>query len=210
MFKMLNIELASEFIVMAATLMYIKSRTLLPRHHQPPEEDAEEDDPRWDLIRQLIEYKKFKDAAEFLGKREVEQQDMFAAHPEKPELPKDEPESMPEIGIFDLIRAFQKVLSRFEDSRELGEIVDDRFTVSDKIDYLLTHIEPGRSLRFIELFERATSRTEVIVTFLALLELIKLRQFRVEQSEALGEISITRSENAGRLDEDDYAGIDEA
>ena len=114
------------------------------------------------------------------------------------------------VTDFDLIRAFQKVLSRFEDSRELGEIVDDRFTVSDKIDYLLTHIEPGRSLRFIELFERATSRTEVIVTFLALLELIKLRQFRVEQSEALGEISITRSENAGRLDEDDYAGIDEA
>jgi len=77
-FKMLNIDLASEFIVMAANLMYIKSRTLLPKQEQPPEEDIEEDDPRWELIRQLIEYKKFKDAAGFLSQKAIEQEDYFA------------------------------------------------------------------------------------------------------------------------------------
>src|SRR5207248_4842591 len=77
-FQMLNIEVASEFIVMAANLMYIKSRTLLPVSQQPPEEDAEEDDPRWELIRQLIEYKKFKEAAAQLHDRALEQENIFA------------------------------------------------------------------------------------------------------------------------------------
>ena len=86
-FKLLNIDLASEFIVMAANLMYLKSRTLLPRVDQPPEEDAEEDDPRWELIRQLIEYKKFKDAAGFLSLRELEQEGRFAHQPEAADLP---------------------------------------------------------------------------------------------------------------------------
>src|SRR5213595_8244 len=77
-FKELNIELAGEFIVMAANLIYLKSRSLLPIDQQPPEEDVEEDDPRWDLIRQLIEYKKFKDAAARLGEREALQHNLFA------------------------------------------------------------------------------------------------------------------------------------
>ena len=81
-FRMLNIDLASEFVVMAANLMYIKSRTLLPRQEQPPEEDVEEDDPRWELIRQLIEYQKFKDAAGFLSDCEVDQADRFAHRPD--------------------------------------------------------------------------------------------------------------------------------
>ena len=85
--KDLDIEFAGEFIVMAANLMYLKSRTLLPRVDQPPEEDAEEDDPRWELIRQLIEYKKFKDAAGFLCLRELEQEGRFAHQPDAAEAP---------------------------------------------------------------------------------------------------------------------------
>jgi segregation and condensation protein A len=81
-FKMLNVELASEFIVMAANLMYIKSRELLPQTQQPPDEDADEEDPRWELIRQLVEYKKFKDAAQFLGIQEVKGDEFFATSPE--------------------------------------------------------------------------------------------------------------------------------
>ena len=85
-FKALNIELASEFIVMAANLMYIKSRELLPKDVQPPEEDAEENDPRWELIRQLVEYKKFKEAAQFLGVQEVKGDELFVTTPELPDL----------------------------------------------------------------------------------------------------------------------------
>lgn len=191
-FKLLNIDLASEFIVMAANLMYLKSRTLLPRAEQPPDEEAEEDDPRWELIRQLIEYKKFKDAAGFLSLRELEQEGRFAHQPDAGEAPADEPAPLAEVSIFDLIRAFQNVLKRFEESHDFGDIVDDRFTVSDKIELLMARFEPGQSARFDELFEDASTKSEVIVTFLALLELMKLNQFVVRQSGLLGEIVIER------------------
>jgi segregation and condensation protein A len=191
-FKMLNIDLASEFIVMAANLMYIKSRTLLPKSVMPPEEDIEEDDPRWELIRQLIEYKKFKDAAGFLSRKETEQEDYFALAAEKVAPPVDDGEPLPDVNIFDLIRAFQNVLKRFEESEDLGDIVDDRYTVADKIEYMLVHLEPGGSVRFSSLFEKATSKGEVIVTFLAVLELMKMNQFRIRQDDILGEIEVER------------------
>ncbi len=195
-FKLLNIDLASEFIVMAANLMYLKSRTLLPRVDQPPEEDAEDDDPRWELIRQLIEYKKFKDAAGFLCLREMEQEGRFAHQPDAAEKPPEEPATLAEVSIFDLIRAFQNVLKRFEESHDFGDIIDDRYTVSDKIDLLLGHFKPGESRRFEELFQSATTKAEVIVTFLALLELMKLNQFVVRQSDLLGDIVIERRDNS--------------
>jgi segregation and condensation protein A len=191
-FKLLNIDLASEFIVMAANLMYIKSRTLLPRQEQPPEEDAEEDDPRWELIRQLIEYKKFKDAAGFLQLREAEQEGRFAFQPDVDQKPADEPAPLAEVSIFDLIRAFQNVLKRFEESHDLGDIIDDRFTVSDKIEFLLGRFTPGECSVFERLFDGTSTKAEVIVTFLALLELMKMNQFVIRQSHLLGEIEIER------------------
>lgn len=192
-FKMLNIDLASEFIVMAANLMYIKSRTLLPKAEQPPEEDIEEDDPRWELIRQLIEYKKFKDAAGFLSRKETEQEDYFAHAPEKTAPPVEEADApLPDANIFDLIRAFQNVLKRFEESNDLGDIVDDRYTVADKIELMLATIQPGCSMQFSALFAQATSKGEVIVTFLAVLELMKMNQFRIRQDHILGEIEVER------------------
>ena len=195
-FRMLNIDLAAEFIVMAANLMYLKSRTMLPRQEQPPEEDAEEDDPRWDLIRQLIEYKKFKDAANFLSHREIEQEDRFALKPEVPEVD-PEPPPLAEVSIFDLIRAFQNVLKRFEESHEFGDIIDDRFTVSDKIEWLLNRVQPGKSANFETLFADAATKSEVIVTFLALLELMKMNQFVIRQRDTFGEIELERCAHTG-------------
>ena len=191
-FKLLNIDLASEFIVMAANLMYIKSRTLLPRSEQPPEEDCDEDDPRWELIRQLIEYKKFKDAANVLAQKARKQEDVFVNAPEKAPSAKPEAAPLAEISIFDLIRAFQGVLKRFEEAHDLGDIIDDRFTVSDKMDMLLKNLSPGQSMPFKSLFASASTKSEVIVTFLALLELMKLNQFVVWQHQILGEIEIER------------------
>ncbi len=190
-FKMLNIELASEFIVMAANLMYIKSRELLPKDVQPPEEEASEDDPRWELIRQLVEYKKFKEAASFLGIQEVKSDEFFVTTPELPDL-ETPVVSIGQVGIFDLIRAFQRILKRFENASDFREIVDDRFTVADKIEELLNILPVGGRLRFEELFSSASSRGEVIVTFLAMLELIKLNHLQVEQEQLLGEIVIVR------------------
>ena len=117
-FRMLDLEIAGEFVVMAANLIYIKSRNLLPVHQQPPDEEAEEEDPRWDLIRQLIEYKKFKDAAFQLHHRELLQEGLIVRVPEKPAF--EDPGTLlkSEVGIFDLISAFQKVLKRIELKRE--------------------------------------------------------------------------------------------
>ena len=191
-FRLLNIELASEFVLMAATLMYIKSRMLLPKPVQPPDEEAADDDPRWDLVRQLIEYRKFKDAAGFLALREGEQGRWFAAHPELP-LPPAAPVSEEiQVSIFELIRAFRKVLRRFEDEHSFGIIHDERFTVEEKIDFLLQAVPPGASAEFESLFDGVTTRGELIVTFLAILELMRLNEFAVSQHATLGPISIHR------------------
>lgn len=202
-FKMLNIDLASEFIVMAANLMYIKSRTLLPRQEQPPEEDAEEEDPRWELIRQLIEYKKFKDAAVFLTNKEAEQEDYFA-HVAEPDAPEPEIQALPDANIFDLIRAFQRCLKRFENENDLGDIIDDRFTVADKIETLLDTINPGKRTPLSTLFHQAETKSEVIVIFLAVLELMKMNQFKLYQDTILGDIEIERNQNTTGLYESSH------
>ncbi len=189
-FKLLNIDLAAEFVVMAANLMYIKSRTLLPKSEQAADVDAEEDDPRWDLIRQLIEYKKFKDAAAFMAKREMELEGAYAYQPIVEVTP--EPAKLAPVSIFDLIRSFQIVLKRFEEAHDFGHIVDDRFTVADKIEFLLNHFQPGQCAPFDRLFASASTKAEVIVTFLAVLELMKLNQFIIRQHQVLGHIEVER------------------
>jgi len=188
-FKELKIDIAGEFIVMAANLIYLKSRSLLPLDQQPPEEDAEEDDPRWDLIRQLIEYKKFKEAAAQLHDRALAQERIFARDGGGPPV-SDEPLPLHEVGIFQLIHAFQEVIKRVEAREDLGEIFAERFSVSDKIEKILQRVGNGTLVRFSELFGQITSRVEIVVTFLALLELIRLNQVRALQRKMFDEIEI--------------------
>jgi segregation and condensation protein A len=189
-FKELNIELAGEFVVMAANLIYLKSRSLLPVDQQPPEEDAGEDDPRWELIRQLIEYKKFKEAAAELHVRELEQEKVFAREGASSSA-LQEPLRLGEVGIFQLINAFQTVIKRIEARQDLQEIFGERFSVSEKIDSILHRVGTGAPVRFSELFGAVASRLEVVVTFLALLELIRLKQVRAVQKSIFEEIEIT-------------------
>lgn len=204
-FQVLNIEVAGEFIVMAANLLYIKSRMLLPKDQQMAEEDAEEDDPRWELIRQLIEYKKFKEAANQLRNREAMQENLYPRSPAVPELPASDQLLVEEVGIFDLINAFQKILKRLEKKNkqeDLREIFEENFTVSDKIEYLLRITASGVPMRFEECFADIASRGEIVVTFLAMLELIRLKQLRVRQENAFAEIWIepTNPDTVERID----------
>ncbi|MGI8820909.1 MAG: segregation and condensation protein A [Chthoniobacterales bacterium] len=189
-FKELNIDVAGEFVVMAANLIYLKSRSLLPVEQQPPEEDAEEDDPRWDLIRQLIEYKKFKEAAAQLQVRQLEQEGIFVRQNSGEGPAAMEPLRLGEVGIFQLINAFQNVLRRVEAREDLGEIFGEHYTVSDKIEWILRRVADGVPLRFSELFATMASRVEIVVTFLAMLELIRLRQIRATQASPFAEIEI--------------------
>jgi segregation and condensation protein A len=188
-FKELQIDIAGEFVVMAANLIYLKSRSLLPLDQQPPEEDAEEDDPRWDLIRQLIEYKKFKEAAVQLHDRALEQERIFTRDGGNVAI-SDTPMPLHEVGIFQLIHAFQEVIKRVEAREDLHEIFGERFSVSDKIEKILERVGNGASVRFSELFGQIVSRVEIVVTFLALLELIRLNQVRALQPKMFDEIEI--------------------
>ncbi len=192
-FKILDLDVAGDFVVMAANLIYIKSRSLLPKDQQPPDEAAEEDDPRWELVRQLIEYKKFKDAAAHLQRRELDREGLFTRMAPQPDAAAERP--LGEVSIFDLINAFNTALKRLNKPEDLREIFEENFTVSDKIDLIMKMTAAGVALRFSELLASVASRTEVVVTFLALLELVRLKQIRARQSEQFGEIELVGTEN---------------
>lgn len=190
--KALDLDVAGEFMVMAATLMFIKSRELLPKDKQVEVEEEDEEDPRWDLIRQLVEYKKFKDAAGRLQEREFEQENIYARIPGKPEFALDAPLHKPQVSIFELINAVSTILKRYSDAKGSNrEVFEDPFSVSEKIEFVANLIKVRARIKFSELFSEAASRPEVICTFLALLELIRLKQLRIEQPEPFAEIEIS-------------------
>jgi segregation and condensation protein A len=197
--RMLDLEIAGEFLVMAATLMYIKSRELLPVDQQAQVEGEDEgEDPRWELIRQLVEYKKFKDAAAQLQALEARQEDVFPRTPGKLEFAA-ETSTGPEASIFDLVNAINVILKRFNRPEDRRDIFEDKWTVSEKIEHLMKVLTERASVRFSELFEGVTSRSEVVVTFLALLELIRLKQIAAGQHEPFGEIEICRAAPASAV-----------
>ena len=182
----LNLDVAGEFLVMAATLIHIKSRMLLP----PGEEEDEEEeggDPREELIRRLLEYQRFKEAAEELEKREILRRDVFVRPSEVP----DEMESVgfEGLSLFDLISALRHVLDRFPEER-VHEVTLERISVREKMSSLLDDLHRRGKVIFQSLFEAAVSRLEVVVTFLAMLELVKIRAIRVAQEEREGPIVI--------------------
>src|SRR5580658_3446812 len=191
-----DLEVAGEFLVMASTLMFIKSRELLPVEQQVVVEGEDEgEDPRWELIRQLVEYKKFKDAAAQLQMLETRQENVFPRLPGKIEFISPEAPAKTEAGIFDLLNAVNAVLKRFQ-QKDAGtrEIFEDKWTVSEKIEFVLATISERGAVKFSELFATAANRSEVVCTFLALLELIRLKQLKCLQPEQFAEIEIQRQE----------------
>src|ERR1700689_2403812 len=167
--RLLDLEIAGEFLVMASTLMYIKSRELLPLEQQVETEGEDEgQDPGWELIRQLVEYKKFKDAAAQLQTLEARQENVFPRLPAKPEFETEAP-GKPDVSLFDLLNAVNAILKRVAQAPDSRDVFEDKWTVSEKIEHLMKAIAEKPRLRFSDLFEGAMSRTEVVVTFLALL-----------------------------------------
>ncbi|MGA4643915.1 segregation and condensation protein A [Limisphaera sp. 4302-co] len=195
--RQLDLEVAGEFIVMAATLLYIKSRELLPADQQTPDEGEEEGpDPRWELIRQLVEYKKFKDAAMQLQERERQQEAVFPHQP--PPVREVEPvvQAGPRASLFDLLTAVQQVLQRLAERQPPEEIVDDRWTVAGQMQLIVRVLSERSRVTFGALFGPMQHRAEVVATFLALLELIRLQQIVAVQTEEFGEIELIRREPA--------------
>jgi segregation and condensation protein A len=191
--RLLDLNIAGEFLVMAATLMQIKSKMLLPAEEVQVSE--EEEDPRAELVRRLLEYEKFKEVAETLRQREAGQQEIFKRP--KSEANKIEAGGAGEVyfeaSIFDLINAFTKALE--EVPKELFyEVIKDEFTIEGKVHEILHLMMMESHKRVAELFAKAKNKMEIIVTFLAILELIRLKEIVIRQKGLFGEIEIMRNE----------------
>ncbi len=177
----LNIDLASEYLVMAATLVHIKSRMLLPNSPADESEDGSEEDaldPRAELVRRLLEYQKYKLAAEQLGDRSILGRDVFGRGSSDAFIGGEAP--LEQVEMMKLLDAFQSVLERTQRTRE-HQIDFERFSLSEKISELSDRLRECRRLVFHEIFVDRASRAELIITFLALLEMTRLRLTRLRQ-----------------------------
>jgi segregation and condensation protein A len=184
--KSLNLDLAGEYLVLAATLTHIKSRMLLPVSGE--DEEEEEEDPREELVRQLLEYKAFKEAALGLDRMNILGRDVFGRDHTGEEIEEDE-QSLREIGIFELVEAFQRI-SFDTGQKDLMEIDVEKMSLSDRINDIVDELEKRGELTFTDLLEDAGNRMRLIYTFLAILELMKLRIIRAYQAVPYGTIRI--------------------
>jgi segregation and condensation protein A len=189
--RLLDLNIAGEFIVMAATLMQIKSKMLLPQETSLEEEIPEdESDPRAELVKRLLEYQQFKEAAETLRFKERARQDIFKRQPVLED--KESGESYFEASLFDLISAFSKALK--DVPKELiYEVIKDEFTVEGKVHDLLHLLVETPHIKLSQLFSNAKSKLEAIATFLAVLELIRLKEIMVVQKNVFGDIEVFRN-----------------
>jgi segregation and condensation protein A len=195
--RALDLDIAGEFIVMAATLMVIKSRMLLPVERRTVNENGEEEwvDPRLDLVRQLVEYKKFKDAAIRLEAMEAMRQNSFDYGGGRPKFEKtaaDARGALANLDLYDLLSAFQEVLARANEMPH-EELKGIRFSVPDKMDYVLERTRKDGQVAFTSLFREDAPKGEIIVTFLALLELLRQHRVIIYQNAAFHEITILPS-----------------
>jgi segregation and condensation protein A len=187
--QQLDLEIAGEFFVMAATLMEIKSRMLLPRGQAAIDPNADDDsmDPRWELVHQLLQYKKFKEAAAKLDELAVFQRDLLARHvPVLADRDSDHP--LKSGDRIELWNAFNIVLRRLAEKLVVGQIQDEQVTVSDKMEELLALTRTRKSFIFSELFTGPVTVRVLVATFLAVLELTRLGKLRVRQNEAFDDI----------------------
>ena len=185
----LNLEIAGEFLVMAATLMHIKSRMLLPP--DPEGLETQEEDPRAELVRRLLEYKAFKEAAARFRDLETRQSGVFGRFGSEPEFESDDL-SLGDVSLFDLLSAFAKILKGLPQNN-FHEVMKDEYTVADKIQDIVERLKKETTVRFSRLFRAAKNKLEAITTFLAILELIRMKEVLIQQDKQFGEIEITKN-----------------
>jgi len=191
MMKLLDLDIAGEFIVMAATLMHVKSRMLLPPDEVPAEE-MEEEDPRAELVKRLLEYKKFKEAADQLALKEAESNKIYSRKSSEKSVIKDDDSPFFEASIFDLLTTFSKVLKEVP-KETFYKVVKEEFTVGEKIHDIFHMLVDQPRIYFSNLLRKAQNKLEVVVIFLAVLELIRLKEILIIQESSFSEIEIIRN-----------------
>ena len=187
----LNLAVAGDFLVMAATLVHIKSRMLLPAD-QTEGDDEDGPDPREELVLRLLEYKRYKDASTRLDERERLWREVFSREQPLPVAPRSDESLLDDVSLFDLVDALQSIIAR-SPRQDLIEILPEHLTVKDRMNAILESLADKESVTFPSLFDTPRSRLVIIVTFLALLELIRIKLVRVFQGEAFGPILLTRT-----------------
>ena len=195
--KELNLEIAGDFLVMAATLIHVKSRMLLP----PAEEESDElaEDPRSELVKRLLEYEAYKETSSQLRKREDIWKNVF--HRELPDIDSFEFEPEPvlfEASVFDLISAFQKLLEKAPE--EVREITREKLTVADKINFIVDRLDKEDGIKFEDLFEGGYTKITILVTFLAMLEIVRLGLVKIYQEKAFGSIWLLKRKEEDVVD----------
>lgn len=183
--KSMNIDLAGDFILMAATLTQIKSKMLLPAH----EDNVSEEDPRTEIIEPLMQYLQMKSAAEHLAAKDILGENTFVRSTDKEDYPVSHDEEIINVGLFELIDAFQKILKNISADVRL-EFTADRISVKDRIAELVEIFEKQKSITFNELFPSDVGKSDIILTFLAILEMVKLRLVRLAQHVQTGIIRL--------------------
>ena len=204
--KTINLDLAGEFLLMAATLLHIKSKILIPKIVEE-EQEEDEDDPRAELVRRLLEYQKYKEVSQALDGRPQLNREVFARVSPEPEVLEDTEAGFVAVGLFDLLEALQEVF-RESPEQHVHEINIEQLSVTDRINAILSALQGKESLAFADLFSGVLKRSEMIVTFLALLELVKLRMVRFMQNTRHGTIWLFPSvalDEAGGFDVGDDA-----
>jgi len=187
--KSLNLNLAGEYLVLAATLIHIKSRMLLPVQEEEATED--EEDPREELVRQLIEYKTFKEAALNLDRMILLGRDIFRREFSDEESGDEDIERpIKEIGIFELVEAFRRMVAQSVET-ELMEIDVEKISLSERINEIIDELNEKKTLTFTDLLEGLNDKMRLIYTFLAILELMKLRIIKAYQAVSYGTIRIS-------------------
>lgn len=194
--QLLDLEVAGEFLIMAATLLHIKSKLLLPVTENPEEELTQEMDPRFELVQKLLEYMKYKEAAKDLKSLEEERAKLFTRIPPPIELEPGE-NILIEVTIFELISAFSKVLKEMPKD-VFHQVIKDEFTVAEKVYELVEVLKSEQRVRFSRIFKDTKNKLEAITIFLALLELVRLKEVSLYQNELFDDIDI---EKAQRLTE---------
>ncbi|MCK4536636.1 MAG: segregation/condensation protein A [Desulfuromonadales bacterium] len=187
----LNLDVAGEFLLMAASLVHVKSRLLLPKVVDD-ESEEDEDDPRAELVRRLLEYQKYKEAAVALDEQPKLNQDVFSRFAPEPEVLEKCDGGFVEVSLFDLLAALQDVLR--ENPEPLFHTVDvEQLSVTDRINAIMSRLQGHQSLAFYDLFPDKVERSDIVVTFLAMLELVRLRMVRFMQNKRFGTIWLMTS-----------------
>ncbi len=196
--KELDLDVTSEFLLMAATLLEIKSKMLLPKKEKDEENLEEEIDPREELVKKLLEYKKYKELAkELRNKEEIQLKVYYKPKEEITDFIVEEQQTLEGIEILDLIKAFEQIIKRhnIDEEKLLDEIQREEITIEESMDKIIKKISNNKKIKFTDLFEENTIKSNIIITFLAVLELNKLKIIKIKQDKNFGIIFLCENDD---------------